>query len=41
LPQISQLDQRLRLEFSECKPVGPDLRLTAVPVAPSAPPGAV
>ena len=34
LPQISQLEQRMRLEFSECKPVGPDLRLTAVPVAP-------
>ena len=34
LPEISQLEQRLRLEFSECKPVGPDLRLTAVPVAP-------
>jgi diaminohydroxyphosphoribosylaminopyrimidine deaminase/5-amino-6-(5-phosphoribosylamino)uracil reductase len=33
LPQISQLEQRMRLEFSECKPVGPDLRLTAVPVA--------
>jgi diaminohydroxyphosphoribosylaminopyrimidine deaminase / 5-amino-6-(5-phosphoribosylamino)uracil reductase len=37
LPEISQLDQRLRLEFSECKPVGPDLRLTAVPVAPATP----
>ncbi len=36
LPEISQLEQRLRLEFSECKPVGPDLRLTAVPVAPVA-----
>src|SRR6202044_2156324 len=33
LPEISQLEQRMRLEFSECKPVGPDLRLTAVPVA--------
>jgi diaminohydroxyphosphoribosylaminopyrimidine deaminase / 5-amino-6-(5-phosphoribosylamino)uracil reductase len=50
LPEISQLEQRLRLEFSECKPVGPDLRLTAVPLAPGtplapgaprAPPGAV
>jgi diaminohydroxyphosphoribosylaminopyrimidine deaminase/5-amino-6-(5-phosphoribosylamino)uracil reductase len=37
LPQISQLEQRMRLEFSECKPIGPDLRLTAVPVAPLAP----
>jgi diaminohydroxyphosphoribosylaminopyrimidine deaminase/5-amino-6-(5-phosphoribosylamino)uracil reductase len=37
LPEISQLDQRLRLEFSECKPLGPDLRLTAVPVAPATP----
>ncbi|HEX2791610.1 MAG TPA: bifunctional diaminohydroxyphosphoribosylaminopyrimidine deaminase/5-amino-6-(5-phosphoribosylamino)uracil reductase RibD [Steroidobacteraceae bacterium] len=37
LPEISQLEQRMRLEFSECKPVGPDLRLTAVPVAPAAP----
>jgi diaminohydroxyphosphoribosylaminopyrimidine deaminase/5-amino-6-(5-phosphoribosylamino)uracil reductase len=32
LPQISQLEQRMRLEFSECKPVGPDLRLTALPL---------
>jgi diaminohydroxyphosphoribosylaminopyrimidine deaminase/5-amino-6-(5-phosphoribosylamino)uracil reductase len=32
LPEISQLEQRMRLEFTECKPVGPDLRLTAVPV---------
>jgi diaminohydroxyphosphoribosylaminopyrimidine deaminase/5-amino-6-(5-phosphoribosylamino)uracil reductase len=37
LPPISQLEQRMRLEFSECKPVGPDLRLTALPVAPVAP----
>ena len=37
LPPISQLEQRMRLEFSECKPIGPDLRLTAVPVAPVAP----
>ncbi|MGA2862157.1 MAG: bifunctional diaminohydroxyphosphoribosylaminopyrimidine deaminase/5-amino-6-(5-phosphoribosylamino)uracil reductase RibD [Steroidobacteraceae bacterium] len=37
LPEISQLEQRLRLEFSECKPVGPDLRLTAVPAVPVAP----
>jgi diaminohydroxyphosphoribosylaminopyrimidine deaminase / 5-amino-6-(5-phosphoribosylamino)uracil reductase len=36
LPEISQLEQRMRLEFSECKPVGPDLRLTAVPAAPAA-----
>jgi hypothetical protein len=28
LPEISQLEQRMRLEFSECQPVGPDLRLT-------------
>jgi diaminohydroxyphosphoribosylaminopyrimidine deaminase/5-amino-6-(5-phosphoribosylamino)uracil reductase len=34
LPEISRLEQRLRLEFMECKPVGPDLRLTAVPLAP-------
>jgi diaminohydroxyphosphoribosylaminopyrimidine deaminase/5-amino-6-(5-phosphoribosylamino)uracil reductase len=33
LPEISQLDQRMRLEFTECKPVGPDLRLTALPIA--------
>ena len=33
LPEISQLEQRMRLEFTECKPIGPDLRLTAVPVA--------
>jgi len=32
LPDIVQLEQRMRLEFTECKPVGPDLRLTAVPV---------
>jgi diaminohydroxyphosphoribosylaminopyrimidine deaminase/5-amino-6-(5-phosphoribosylamino)uracil reductase len=32
LPEIAQLEQRMRLEFTECKPVGPDLRLTAVPV---------
>jgi len=37
LPQISQLEQRMRLEFSECKPMGPDLRLTALPVPPAAP----
>jgi diaminohydroxyphosphoribosylaminopyrimidine deaminase/5-amino-6-(5-phosphoribosylamino)uracil reductase len=37
LPEISQLEQRLRLAFSECTPVGPDLRLTAVPVAPAVP----
>lgn len=34
LPEITQLEQRMRLEFTECKPVGPDLRLTAVPLAP-------
>jgi diaminohydroxyphosphoribosylaminopyrimidine deaminase/5-amino-6-(5-phosphoribosylamino)uracil reductase len=33
LPEITQLEQRLRLEFTECKPIGPDLRLTAVPLA--------
>jgi len=32
LPEIMQLEQRLRLEFTECKPIGPDLRLTAVPL---------
>ena len=32
LPEITQLEQRLRLEFTECKPIGPDLRLTAVPL---------
>jgi diaminohydroxyphosphoribosylaminopyrimidine deaminase / 5-amino-6-(5-phosphoribosylamino)uracil reductase len=37
LPEISQLDQRLRLEFSECQPLGPDLRVTARPIAPSVP----
>jgi diaminohydroxyphosphoribosylaminopyrimidine deaminase/5-amino-6-(5-phosphoribosylamino)uracil reductase len=37
LPEISQLEQRLRLEFSECRPCGPDLRLTAVPVTFSVP----
>ena len=37
LPEISQLDQRLRLEFSECQPLGPDLRLTARPIAPAGP----
>ena len=26
-------EQRLRLQFTECKPLGPDLRLTAVPLA--------
>jgi diaminohydroxyphosphoribosylaminopyrimidine deaminase/5-amino-6-(5-phosphoribosylamino)uracil reductase len=33
LPEINQLEQRMRLEFTECKPIGPDLRLTAVPLA--------
>jgi diaminohydroxyphosphoribosylaminopyrimidine deaminase/5-amino-6-(5-phosphoribosylamino)uracil reductase len=33
LPEITQLGQRMRLEFTECKPIGPDLRLTAVPLA--------
>ena len=33
LPEITQLEQRLRLQFTECKPLGPDLRLTAVPLA--------
>ncbi len=37
LPQISQLGQRMQLEFSDCSPVGPDLRLTAVPAVPAAP----
>ncbi len=35
LPEITQLEQRLRLQFTECQPVGPDLRLTAVPLAPA------
>jgi diaminohydroxyphosphoribosylaminopyrimidine deaminase/5-amino-6-(5-phosphoribosylamino)uracil reductase len=35
LPEITQLEQRMRLEFTECKPIGPDLRLTAVPLAPA------
>ncbi|MGH8231440.1 MAG: RibD family protein, partial [Steroidobacteraceae bacterium] len=34
LPAIAQLDQRLELQFTECVPIGPDLRLTAVPMAP-------
>ncbi|MFI4869392.1 MAG: bifunctional diaminohydroxyphosphoribosylaminopyrimidine deaminase/5-amino-6-(5-phosphoribosylamino)uracil reductase RibD [Steroidobacterales bacterium] len=33
LPEITRLEQRLRLQFTECQPVGPDLRLTAVPLA--------
>jgi diaminohydroxyphosphoribosylaminopyrimidine deaminase/5-amino-6-(5-phosphoribosylamino)uracil reductase len=33
LPDITRLEQRLRLQFTECQPVGPDLRLTAVPLA--------
>jgi diaminohydroxyphosphoribosylaminopyrimidine deaminase/5-amino-6-(5-phosphoribosylamino)uracil reductase len=33
LPQITQLEQRMQLQFTECTPVGPDLRLTAVPAA--------
>jgi diaminohydroxyphosphoribosylaminopyrimidine deaminase / 5-amino-6-(5-phosphoribosylamino)uracil reductase len=33
LPEITQLEQRMRLEFTECKPIGADLRLTAVPAA--------
>jgi hypothetical protein len=37
LPQITRLEERLRLQFTECVPVGPDLRLTAVPQAASAP----
>jgi diaminohydroxyphosphoribosylaminopyrimidine deaminase/5-amino-6-(5-phosphoribosylamino)uracil reductase len=36
LPEITQLEQRMRLQFTECTPVGPDLRLTAVPAAPAA-----
>ena len=35
LPEITQLEQRMRLQFTECKPIGPDLRLTAVPLAPA------
>jgi diaminohydroxyphosphoribosylaminopyrimidine deaminase/5-amino-6-(5-phosphoribosylamino)uracil reductase len=31
LPQITQLEQRLQLEFTECTPIGADLRLTVVP----------
>jgi diaminohydroxyphosphoribosylaminopyrimidine deaminase/5-amino-6-(5-phosphoribosylamino)uracil reductase len=37
LPQITRLEERLRLQFTECVPVGPDLRLTAVPRAAPAP----
>jgi diaminohydroxyphosphoribosylaminopyrimidine deaminase/5-amino-6-(5-phosphoribosylamino)uracil reductase len=33
LPEISKLEQRLQLEFTECTPIGADLRLTAVPGA--------
>jgi diaminohydroxyphosphoribosylaminopyrimidine deaminase/5-amino-6-(5-phosphoribosylamino)uracil reductase len=32
LPQIERLDERLQLQFTECQPIGPDLRLTAVPL---------
>jgi diaminohydroxyphosphoribosylaminopyrimidine deaminase/5-amino-6-(5-phosphoribosylamino)uracil reductase len=35
LPEITELEQRLRLQFTECKPIGPDLRLTAVPLVAS------
>lgn len=38
LPEISSLEQRLRLRFTQCTPIGEDLRITAVPV--SAPSGA-
>jgi len=34
LPDIAHLDERLQLRFTECVPVGPDLRLTAVPLLP-------
>jgi diaminohydroxyphosphoribosylaminopyrimidine deaminase/5-amino-6-(5-phosphoribosylamino)uracil reductase len=37
LPPISQLEQRLRLRFIACEPVGADLRLTAAPLAAVAP----
>jgi diaminohydroxyphosphoribosylaminopyrimidine deaminase/5-amino-6-(5-phosphoribosylamino)uracil reductase len=33
LPEITRLDERMRLQFTECVPIGPDLRLTAVPLA--------
>lgn len=35
LPQISRLQQRLRLQFVDCARVGEDLRVTATPVAPT------
>jgi diaminohydroxyphosphoribosylaminopyrimidine deaminase/5-amino-6-(5-phosphoribosylamino)uracil reductase len=37
LPEITRLDQRMRMQFTECVAVGPDLRLTAVPLAAEAP----
>ena len=37
LPEITRLEQRMRLQFTECVAVGPDLRLTAVPLAALAP----
>ena len=36
LPEITQLEQRMRLQFTECTPIGPDLRLIAVPAASAA-----
>jgi diaminohydroxyphosphoribosylaminopyrimidine deaminase/5-amino-6-(5-phosphoribosylamino)uracil reductase len=33
LPAVSALEQRLQLQFTECTPIGADLRLTAVPAA--------
>jgi diaminohydroxyphosphoribosylaminopyrimidine deaminase/5-amino-6-(5-phosphoribosylamino)uracil reductase len=36
LPEISKLDQRLQLQFSQVTLIGTDLRLTAVPTASSA-----
>jgi diaminohydroxyphosphoribosylaminopyrimidine deaminase/5-amino-6-(5-phosphoribosylamino)uracil reductase len=37
LRDITRLDERMRLQFTECVAVGPDLRLTAVPLAAPAP----
>jgi diaminohydroxyphosphoribosylaminopyrimidine deaminase/5-amino-6-(5-phosphoribosylamino)uracil reductase len=37
LREITRLDERMRLQFTECVPIGPDLRLTAVPLAADAP----
>jgi diaminohydroxyphosphoribosylaminopyrimidine deaminase/5-amino-6-(5-phosphoribosylamino)uracil reductase len=36
LPEVSNLKSRLQFKFTECLPIGDDLRLTAVPVRPAA-----